>query len=225
MSYFKALQCWQIFISLAFITYTVGCIGITLLSVVLLLYETIGNLRKKTAVWLCTLVHLLLLCLFENFEHKDAILENLHMTRHHYYLLLLAVHWIILRCTSYYIDLIDYKREHIFLQTLAYCLYLPLLFFGPFVNFEDFNKNYSCRSFNHNRKTELLINMIRFGFWLIFLEFILHFIYVNAVAFQPQVVYRKCCSLEYPKSCCSLSNHSIPGAYTATDIAWASFFT
>lgn len=149
------------------------------------MYEIISNLRRKSIVWICTLVSLVALCMFETSDDKNDILEELSLTRYQYYLLILAVHWIILRCTSYYIDLIDRKKPHVFLQTLAYCLYLPLLFFGPFVTFDDFRRTYSqCPSSPING---LIKNIARFAFWLFFLEFALHFVYVNATSFQPEV--------------------------------------
>lgn len=157
-----------------------------MVSAVVLVYEVVSHLRSKPVVWIYTLVNLFALCSFEAFDQKEVVLESIGIDRYQYYLLILAVHWIILRCTSYYIDLIDSKKQHVFLQTLAYCLYLPLLFFGPFVSFDDFKRNYSSHN-SPNATTELLKNIVRFGFWFLFLEFVLHFVYVNAVGFQPQV--------------------------------------
>ncbi|EZA56379.1 Protein-cysteine N-palmitoyltransferase Rasp [Ooceraea biroi] len=103
--------------------------------------------------------------------------------------------WIHLRSISLNMDSIDdkFSASNNFLQKLAYCLYLPTLFLGPLILYREFQEsinpvNRSGRYWNYQKLKPFISNLIRYTFWLYFTEFLLHFIYVNAIQYHPQVV-------------------------------------
>lgn len=101
--------------------------------------------------------------------------------------LIIAAHWTILRCISYNLD---EKRKCNIIDALAYCLYLPLFFCGPFIRFEHIKKSYKRNtSISLPEKLQtLFLQLLRFTFWLFFTEVSLHFIYVNAIMFHHDFV-------------------------------------
>lgn len=54
------------------------------------------------------------------------------------YLLGLVQSWVLLRNISYCVDVQENKVEPSLLQGLAYCLYIPLIFSGPVIIYEDY---------------------------------------------------------------------------------------
>lgn len=100
--------------------------------------------------------------------------------------------WIHLRSISHNIDTIDdhFSTTNGFVQKLAYCLYLPTLFFGPLILYHEFldSINQSHQYWNYQKLKTFIINLIRYMFWLYFTELLLHFVYVNAVQYHPQMV-------------------------------------
>lgn len=182
-------QTWQIFLSTFFLIYEVGVIGAATVLIVLLLYECASKIHSQFVIWGCTIALLILLGFFESFSLRDVILEDLGLSLYQYYLVLSVVHWIMLKCTSYFSDVFKCEISHNFVQLSAYCIYLPLLFYGPFIRFNDF-KNIYHNDLNQSLKariTQLTLKLLRFSFWFLIVEVTLHFLYVNAASFQPQV--------------------------------------
>lgn len=92
--------------------------------------------------------------------------------------------WIHLKCTSFYLE---NPKSTGFLNLVAYCFYPPTFFTGPFISYEDFRNVYVLSNKNHNKFKKLAKNLLWCMLWYIFVNFCLHFIYVNATSFQPQV--------------------------------------
>jgi hypothetical protein len=77
-------------------------------------------------------------------------MEWLSLTAEHHYILTTAICWIQLRSISYSIDSIDtYKHVNTcgffkdFVKNIAYCLYLPTLFLGPVILYQQFTDGVS----------------------------------------------------------------------------------
>lgn len=169
-----------------------GVVGLTVIFIVLIFYEFVAKTKRKFAIWTCTIALLLFVSLFENWSTKEDILEYFNINTYQYYLLVLSVHWIILKCTSYFIDVIDSVVQQDFGTGLAYNLYLPSFFFGPFLTYTNFKETYDYNSYDHLkfRSRNLILMVLRYGQWLMFIEILLHFLYVNAVNYQTEVSLR-----------------------------------
>ncbi|XP_031843879.1 protein-cysteine N-palmitoyltransferase Rasp isoform X2 [Nomia melanderi] len=77
-----------------------------------------------------------------------------------------------------------------FLWGLAYSLYLPTLHLGPLILYHEFIDSIK-KPFHTWKLTELgylVLNLIRYGFWILFANFFLHFLYFNAMHYHPRIV-------------------------------------
>ncbi|XP_063403798.1 protein-cysteine N-palmitoyltransferase HHAT-like isoform X2 [Mytilus trossulus] len=69
------------------------------------------------------------------------------------------------------------------LDAFSYCFYYPLFFTGPIITYDDFSKQMNESEKKTLKASELksiAFRAIRVIFWTFFIEFILHFLYVNA---------------------------------------------
>ncbi|XP_022913835.2 protein-cysteine N-palmitoyltransferase Rasp [Onthophagus taurus] len=189
-SYLNYLYMFQIICSALYII-----INLNLLSFILIILQPITfqlliiTIKfKKRVIWVCSLINIMI---FFNINIKVVynFFHQLQLTDNQVDLLYIALYWINIRCVCYYIDYTENPWKCNITQSLSYCLYLPLLFLGPFIQYKDFKK---CREFNNDPlKLRLLLfmkNLIRFIFWWIFTDISLHYIYVNFFPFFPELV-------------------------------------
>ncbi|XP_076077671.1 protein-cysteine N-palmitoyltransferase HHAT-like isoform X1 [Mytilus galloprovincialis] len=69
------------------------------------------------------------------------------------------------------------------LDAFSYCFYYPLFFTGPIITYDDFSKQMNESEKKTLKASELksiAFQATRVIFWTFFIEFILHFLYVNA---------------------------------------------
>lgn len=131
--------------------------------------------------WMCSCISLLLITIYKRYtEFTDLSDANEHLV----HLLVVSISWINLRCTSFYLE---NPLAHNFLSLISYCFYPPTFFTGPFISYEDFKKIYITKNRKGNKIQKLLVNLLSCILWYIFGHFCLHFIYVSATSFHPQV--------------------------------------
>jgi protein-cysteine N-palmitoyltransferase HHAT len=118
-------------------------------------------------------------------SNNDVYLNYMDLSDDDFYLMLISVSWIQLRCISYCLEIIRSRAEIQFIDLLSYCFYLPLLFLGPVILYDDFDKGFTR---NDNKKfSNLFVNLARYFGWFLFLEISLHFFYFNAMQYQAEV--------------------------------------
>lgn len=147
-----------------------------------------ASYTRKMFTWLITLFILFVLNMPERVFDKNTLLEILGLNSNSYHDLVVAAHWTVLRCISYNLDVINDKNKPNSLEIVSYCLYLPLFFFGPFIQFENIKQSYQQNASTRKKLKPLLLQLFRFSFWLLFAEISLHFIYVNATTYHPHFV-------------------------------------
>ncbi|KAF5275212.1 hypothetical protein FQR65_LT04245 [Abscondita terminalis] len=75
-------------------------------------------------------------------------------------------------------------------ELLSYCMYLPTLYLGPFIKFEHIKSSYTVQSKDVGKRSfQLFIQFLRFGFWLLFVEFCLHYFYISAMFYNLDMVH------------------------------------
>ncbi|KAK2587477.1 hypothetical protein KPH14_003181 [Odynerus spinipes] len=187
--------CWYILISTSFLYYYLGTLGVLCILIQSSLLHLLSYINNKKIIWL---VHILFLFVIHIFKIPDGMFYQwLQYNDNKHYLLTLAMCWIQLRCISQNMDNLEiYHGTHRicflynYLQMLAYCLYLPTLFLGPLILYHEFVKaldELPARR-NFTKMQTIIINLMRYTFWLYFTEFALHFIYINALQYHPQIV-------------------------------------
>ena len=150
-----------------------------------LCFKLFGIFRSKLVIWLCAVLNLILLHYFKEAAFDERSLNVFGISEKQHFATVLAVYWVNLRCISYCLDQINSDKDIV--GILAYCLYLPLLYTGPIILYDDFQKSRYHSITLAKRIETLFFNILRFVFWYLVTEFLLHFIYVNAISFQPSV--------------------------------------
>ena len=76
-----------------------------------------------------------------------------------------------------------------FVMMLGYCFYFPLLFLGPLVLYQEFESGVlkSYAPWTLQRVKTFLLNILRYLWWILFLELFLHYIYIGALQKKVQV--------------------------------------
>ncbi|XP_033209554.1 protein-cysteine N-palmitoyltransferase HHAT [Belonocnema kinseyi] len=190
------LSCWFICSSLIFVWNYLGFLGVLLLLIQPCIARLLISLGSEILSWI---VHLMILSIIYYEKTYGFIFESwLGVEEEKYYMLTIALCWIQLRSISCSVDCIVNDKEpntlfgfaKSFLQSTAYCLYLPTLFLGPIILYEDFLHGIkkTPEPWNLRRLVYFFLNLTRYIFWLYFTEFGMHFLYFNALQFFPDVV-------------------------------------
>ncbi|KAK4884338.1 hypothetical protein RN001_000609 [Aquatica leii] len=181
----RVLPYWHCIIGTAFITNTMGIIGLLLVIAQPVFFYCISKLNKKYYIWICNLICLVLILYFKSLCNSKNYYVMKYSEMQHY-IIMLTISWVNLRCLSFSIDNLSKTK---LLHLLSYCFYLPTLCIGPFIQFQHLKRSYAAHAIDLPKRTfKLLISFIRFGFWLLFIEFCLHFVYVSALSYQIQLV-------------------------------------
>lgn len=191
------LKHWYIMSSVIFIVLHMGFKQLLIISAQPLLYGAIlffiGN---KCSVWI---VSLLLLMSYNSLKCKNFFwnfLDHEDLHDEEVYLILFCVAWLELRCISFCLDFIDKGKEcnkslnmENVINMLSYVLYVPLLYTGPVILYEDFEKSFYANT------EKLCVNLRRFV-WDMFLflvytfilDLALHYIYFYAMQENMEVI-------------------------------------
>ncbi|CAH0766553.1 unnamed protein product [Diatraea saccharalis] len=111
------------------------------------------------------------------------------------YLILFTIAWIKLRCVSFLIDYIDQQEKleknkikvdtaftKLIVDMFSYVLYTPLLYIGPIILYEEFEKSFSSNNTNLKLKLRrFLWDMILFALYTFLLDCAFHFVYFLAM--------------------------------------------
>lgn len=103
--------------------------------------------------------------------------------------------WLMARCISFSIDKINKKTLKFSFEDItevfAYCFYLPVFFTGPLMNYNVFRKQILAprTSWTYSKIYSIIIQLLRYIFAYIIVEFLLHFLYSSAMQFYPGFLY------------------------------------
>lgn len=137
--------------------------------------------QTNICTWLCSCFSLIFI-----YFYKTHILfsNNSDSNEYQIHLFSVSLSWLNLKCTSFYLE--NPKSED-FLNLITYCFYPPTFFTGPFISYKDFKNIYLACNKNKDKYRQLMKNLMLCLSWYMFGNFCLHFTYVNATSFQPQV--------------------------------------
>ncbi|XP_015431321.1 PREDICTED: protein-cysteine N-palmitoyltransferase HHAT [Dufourea novaeangliae] len=188
---------WYIFVSVTSLYFSIGILGTLCALIQPSIVYILTYKRKNYIIWL---INTLFLFVIHFLKIPDGIFQRmLKLNDEEHYLLTLTMCWIQLRSISCSIDNrkmclenncddISYLSRN-FLWGLAYCLYLPTLYLGPLILYHEFIDSIR-RPFQTWALSELgcfALNLIRYMFWVLFTNFVLHFLYFNALHYHPKV--------------------------------------
>ncbi|XP_018327825.1 protein-cysteine N-palmitoyltransferase Rasp isoform X2 [Agrilus planipennis] len=186
----KVLPYWQSIIGLSFLTYMTTLQGSFLVASQLILFELISKFGTIILIWTTCLGYLAAICFFKTFDQTFGY-QYLRINEWQHFLLILSLCWMNLRCISFYIETIKCKKnnESNLLRIFSYCFYLPNLFCGPFVHYEEMLQSHNKSTVN--LRTRLLIlakDLLRVAWWCLFTHLSLYFLYASAFSLNPKLV-------------------------------------
>ena len=131
-------------------------------------------------------VFVMLVCLsyFQNF---------LSISYEYQYMLIISSAWIYMRGQSYCLDKLSSADTgpsvSDLVMMLGYCFYFPMLFLGPLVLYQEFEagllKPYA--PWTLQRVKTFVLYILRYLWWMLFLELFLHYVYIGALQKEVQV--------------------------------------
>lgn len=181
----KLIPFAQITITVSYLIFNFRIPVLLVILVQPILFEIFSKFKEKRILWLCEIISLILLHIYSRFFPHTYN----HMSHLEHVMIVQTLFWINLRCVSYTISKTEKNATKTdFVAILSYCLYLPLFSNGPFVSINDFIQNkYPINTTFSKRIIGCCINIIRFVFWIIVTEFLLHYIYVSSISYYPMV--------------------------------------
>lgn len=184
---FKHIQYFQTLFPIVYLTYRLGY-KITLTTLYQpVIFSYAGKFNSTLLIWTCNFVSLGLIAVFKQMNTSELFLNGLGINHFEAYMSILILCWMNLKCTSFYLNA---SAKTGILDFLCYCYYFPTVFTGPFIPYEDFKSTYNTKTMEnfYARIKRLGKNISRCFFWFIFVNIALHFIYVNATAFQIELL-------------------------------------
>lgn len=181
--FFQIQQLWHIiFLFIYFQCETKTSLYLILFLQPLLFYVTRLFIQTNFSTWICSSLSLLFITICKRYILFSIYAESSYEYEIH--ILSVSLSWVNLKCTSYYLENPNCTD---FLNMISYCLYLPTIFTGPFILHEDYQKFFGPSKQIQYRVLKFMKNLMYCIIWYTFGNFCLHFVYVNATSFQPQV--------------------------------------
>ncbi|XP_049877762.1 protein-cysteine N-palmitoyltransferase Rasp isoform X2 [Pectinophora gossypiella] len=152
---------------------------------------------KKSDIWI---ISSLLLLSYNFIKYRTFFwyfleYENLHDEE--VYLILFCIPWVQLRCISFCLDYVekskDFSKKTSKIETLieltSYVLYVPLLYTGPVILYDDFRKSFSLPNQELSVKLKcFILDMFIFLFYTFVMDASLHYIYFYAMHSDMELV-------------------------------------
>lgn len=189
------LKHWYIISSIMFVLIYWGWKPLIIILMQPVIFSTIIFLGgKKTSIWLTSIV---LLMSYNSLKYKYYFwnfLDYKHIQDEEVYLVLFAVAWIELRCISFCVDYINKKEKftkekaykvsiyQAILDMFSYVLYAPLLYVGPIMLYEDFEKSFTVKNEKYTTKLKRFVwDMLLYLFYTFLLDLSFHYVYFYAL--------------------------------------------
>lgn len=144
----KFLCSWYILVSFIFLWYYYGLLSTFCTLLLPCISCLLTSLKSKSISWI---FHLSTLAVIYYAKTSEVLFKDwLKLNDENYFMLTTAICWIQLRSLSYSMDSIQtYCQKDTYnffgdlIQNVAYCLYLPTLFLGPVILYEQFTNSVS----------------------------------------------------------------------------------
>ncbi|XP_050414085.1 protein-cysteine N-palmitoyltransferase HHAT isoform X3 [Patella vulgata] len=153
--------------------------------------------HKKVMVWVICLTLLMTLNLdYFNSNMMVHVYSSQDNTGDkNYYLFVFCLALVILRYISFCLEKCEFKKPfniYSFLDMLNYIFYLPLFFTGPVLSYDHFSQQMAKKPplWTQTRIKMTLIGFSRVIFWAVFNEFIIHYLYFDAIHHQLDLLYK-----------------------------------
>ncbi|KAH9641788.1 hypothetical protein HF086_003914 [Spodoptera exigua] len=203
------LKYWYILSSIIFITSFMGFKQLVVIFAQPVIFSAIVfSGGGKISIWLTSIF---LLALYNSMKYKYFFwyfLDTDHLKDEEVFVILYGIAWVELRCISFCLDYVDRKEKlanqaqekeklkeaSVFeelINMFSYILYLPLLFVGPLILYEEFEKSFCVRNEKLTMRLKcFILEMLRFQIYTIILELAFHFVYFYAMQSQIEAILK-----------------------------------
>lgn len=193
------LKFWFILSTLIFVSLYMGLGQMVMIITQPIIFYIILLLGgKRITIWVTSII---LLVSYNSLKYKYyfwQLLDHGNLQDEEVYLLLFAIAWIELRCISFSIDHVEKmekaqnnkdknkelisKLENI-VNMFSYVLYLPLLYVGPIMLYEDFENSFKAENQAKliPRLKRFAVDMILFLIYTFLMDLAFHFMYFHAM--------------------------------------------
>ncbi|XP_045778550.1 protein-cysteine N-palmitoyltransferase Rasp [Maniola jurtina] len=189
------LKYWYIVSSVVFVTIFMGYKQMIIIFTQPVIYAMILFIGgKKLSIWITSI---LLLFSYNSLKYKYyfwSFLDYKDMQDEEVYLILFSVAWIELRCISYCLDFVERKdgkslKLDEIINMFSYILYLPLLYMGPIILYEEFENSFVTRRENlPSRIRRFICDMFFFQLYSLILDYVFHYIYFFAMQSNMELI-------------------------------------
>ncbi|XP_039752550.1 protein-cysteine N-palmitoyltransferase Rasp [Pararge aegeria] len=149
---------------------------------------------KKLSIWITSILLLFSYNSLKYMYYFWSFLDYDHMQDEEVYLILFSVAWIELRCISYSLDFVGRKEEKSLnlddlINMFSYTSYLPLLYTGPIILYEEFENSFNKRrEYLISRIKQFISDMIFFQLYSVLLDLVFHYIYFFAMHSKMELI-------------------------------------
>lgn len=169
-----------------FLLYTFNIFVLKIMLIVGMGMMIIANSGRKLYVWIYAFVWLVFINIFRG-DFAYILCPYLYIDPRTTPELIIIMSWNLLRLLSFSLDYAGSVDDNRFglAYMLGYIWYFPNMYFGPFMLYRRYEwairKNGRCDSDFRQRLKAVLVAGIRITFWYLFVEFSLHYVYVNFI--------------------------------------------
>lgn len=137
---------------------------------------------------------MIIINLIKSDYYQESIQNQINLNDNQFYEFIIIIAWNLLKCLSFCLDNCTNELKNNLCginSFLGYTFYYPTIFLGPFMIFERYGK--FLEDDLKNQKSFLLRfgiylkDVMTCGFWMMVIEFSLHFIYINCLQYNPEV--------------------------------------
>ncbi|CAH0405328.1 unnamed protein product [Chilo suppressalis] len=195
-TYMPLIKFWYIVSSISFIILFMGYRQLVIILAQPMLFATIIYFGGgKICVWTASI---LLLISYNSLKYKYFFwyyLDRDDLQDEEVYLVLFTIAWIKLRCVSFLMDYLNRKEQigtdvvkanfsfsQLILNMFSYVLYTPLLYIGPIILYEDFERSFSSHNGKFRFKFQrFLWDMFLYATYTFLLDCSFHYVYFLAM--------------------------------------------
>ncbi|KDR12454.1 protein-cysteine N-palmitoyltransferase Rasp isoform X2 [Zootermopsis nevadensis] len=185
----ELLAVWYLTISMLYLLLHVGLPATLFMLMEPCLMYFLLQFRSRVLIYVAGLF----LLVFHNVDTRMNFLSISYVSQ---YMLMISSAWIYMRSQSFCLDRLSSASVRPsasdLMMMLGYCFYFPMMFLGPLVICEEFEaglqKPYA--PWTIQRVKTFALGILRYSWWMLFLELFLHFIYVSALQMELQYVTR-----------------------------------
>lgn len=179
-------------ISISFLlTYIPKALIIVLLNNII--FYLLAKIKLKKLIWMYAACCIVIVNLPKLIDFHSYLMEKQHLTHMQIYHSIVIIAWHMNKCISFTLDKItkstrDDDPNFSFINFLGYTLHFPTIYLGPIIIYDRYRVILTENSNDFvERCMHFMIDLLKVFFWMMFVDFALHIIYIYCLQNNPDV--------------------------------------